>query len=174
MILALSLAVAVVFAAGTFLLLQRDLLRVVVGIIMIANSAVLFLIAAGLRRAAVPVLPIPPGERASDPLVQALAVTALVIGSSVAALLLSLAYRLYTFRGTVDLEDFAEAEARAAEALERDEDRTPDEGRPAESAEEWVPDESGSSPESATASRDSTEGSRDSSEGSPGSGTGPR
>lgn len=167
MILALSLAVAVVFAAGTFLLLQRDLLRVVVGIIMISNSAVLFLIAAGLGRGAVPILPIPPGQQASDPLVQALAVTALVIGSSVAALLLSLAYRLYTFRGTVDLEAFAEAEARAARALEREEDRAPDEDRPAESAEEWVPEEGGASSGSATASPDPPDE-------PPADGTGPR
>ncbi len=136
MILTLSLAVAVIFAAGTFLLLQRDLFRVVVGIILISNSAVLFLIAAGLNRGAVPVLPIPAGEQISDPLVQAMALTALIIGSSVTALLLSLTYRLYTFRGTVDLEDLAEAEALAVEALEREEDRISEEGPLDESAQE--------------------------------------
>ena len=53
---------------------------------------------------------------------QAMALTALVIGSSVAALLLSLAYRLYTSQGSVDLSDVSEAEVRDAEALERGED----------------------------------------------------
>ena len=65
-----ALIVAVVFASGTFLLLQRDLTRVVVGIILVSNSAVLFIISAGLSRGVAPILPLE-GEGASDPLVQA-------------------------------------------------------------------------------------------------------
>ena len=116
-----ALVVAVVFASGTFLLLQRDLTRVVVGIILVSNSAVLFVISAGLTRGAAPILPLE-GEGASDPLVQAMALTALVIGFAVAALLLAMVYRLYTTTGTVDLEEIAEAEMREAEALERADD----------------------------------------------------
>lgn len=116
-----ALVVAVVFASGTFLLLQRDLTRVVVGIILVSNSAVLFIISAGLTRGVAPILPLE-GEGASDPLVQAMALTALVIGFGVAALLLAMVYRLYTTHGTVDLEEIAAAEMREAEALERTDD----------------------------------------------------
>ena len=116
-----ALVVAVVFASGTFLLLQRDLTRVVVGIILVSNSAVLFIISAGLTRGVAPILPLE-GEGASDPLVQAMALTALVIGFGVAALLLAMVYRLYTTHGTVDLEEIAAAEMREAEALERIDD----------------------------------------------------
>jgi len=116
-----ALVIAVVFASGTFLLLQRDLTRVVVGIILVSNSAVLFIISAGLRRGAAPILPLG-DEGASDPLVQAMALTALVIGFGVAALLLAMVYRLYTTHGTVDLEEIAAAEMREAEALERTDD----------------------------------------------------
>ena len=123
MTLAISVAVAAVFGAGVFLVQQRDLFRVVIGLILISNAAILFIIAAGLIRGKVPILPLPEGG-ASDPLVQAMALTALVIGSSVAALLLSLAYRLYTFQGTVDLSDVSEAEVRDAEALEREDPTT--------------------------------------------------
>ncbi len=126
MTLAISVAVAAVFGAGVFLVQQRDLFRVVIGLILISNAAILFIIAAGLIRGKVPILPLPEG-RASDPLVQAMALTALVIGSSVAALLLSLAYRLYTAQSTVDLSDVSEAEVRDAEALERGEDPTTEE-----------------------------------------------
>lgn len=122
MILAVSLVVAVLFGSGAFLVLQRDLLRVVVGMVLISNSAILFIIAAGLTRGAAPILPLAEGESASDPLVQAMALTALVIGSTVAALLLALVYRLYTSQGTVDLTDISEAEMREAEALEREGD----------------------------------------------------
>ena len=116
-----ALVVAVVFASGTFLLLQRDLTRVVVGIVLVSNSAVLFIISAGLTRGVAPILPLE-GEGAADPLVQAMALTALIIGFGVAALLLAMVYRLYTTHGTVDLEEIAAAEMREAEALERAED----------------------------------------------------
>ena len=116
-----ALVVAVVFASGTFLLLQRDLTRVVVGIILVSNSAVLFIISAGLTRGVAPILPLE-GEGAADPLVQAMALTALVIGFGVAALLLAMVYRLYTTHGTVDLEEIAAAEMREAEALESTDD----------------------------------------------------
>jgi multicomponent Na+:H+ antiporter subunit C len=116
-----ALVVAVVFASGTYLLLQRDLTRVVVGIILVSNSAVLFIISAGISRGAAPILPLE-GEGASDPLVQAMALTALVIGFGVAALLLAMVYRLYTTHHTVDLEEIAAAEVREAEALDRADD----------------------------------------------------
>lgn len=69
-----------------------------------------------------PIHPLPEGESVSDPLVQAMALTALIIGFAVAALLLAMVYRLYTSHRTVDLEEIAAAEMRDAEALERAED----------------------------------------------------
>ncbi len=124
MILYSALVFAAVFASGTFLLLQRDLTRVVVGIILISNSAVLFIISAGLTRGAVPIYPLGEAgtEFISDPLVQAMALTALVIGFGVAALLLAMVYRLYTSHRTVDAEEIADAEMRQAEALDRTDD----------------------------------------------------
>ena len=118
MILYSALVFAVVFASGTFLLLQRDLTRVVVGIILISNSAVFFIISAGLTRGVAPIHPLEGGS-ASDPLVQAMALTALVIGFGVAALLLAMVYRLYVTHRTVDAEEVADHETRQAEALER-------------------------------------------------------
>lgn len=120
MIFAISLVVALVFGAGAFLILQRDLFRVVIGIVLISNAANLFIIAAGLSRGVPPIHPLPDGAPVSDPLVQAMALTAIVISFSVAVLLLSLVYRLYTSHKTVDLEDISRMELREAEALERD------------------------------------------------------
>ncbi|ABG04758.1 NADH-ubiquinone oxidoreductase, chain 4L [Rubrobacter xylanophilus DSM 9941] len=118
MILYSALVFATIFASGTFLLLQRDLLRVVVGIVLVSNSAVFFIISAGLTRGAAPVYPLESGP-VSDPLVQAMALTALVIGFGVAGLLLAMVYRLYVSHGTVDGEEIAGHEMRQAEALER-------------------------------------------------------
>ena len=122
MILFSALVVAVVFASGTFLLLQRDLLRTVVGIILVSNSATLFVISAGLTRGAAPLYPLPQNGNVSDPLVQGMALTALIIGFGVAALLLAMVYRLYTSHGTVDAEEVSAREMREAEALEQADD----------------------------------------------------
>lgn len=122
MILYAAIVISIVFASGTFLLLQRDATRVVVGIILVSNSAVLFIIAAGLTRGVPPIYPLEAPASVSDPLVQAMALTALVIGFGVAALLLSMVYRLYTSHRTVDLEEIAEAEMLQAEALEQADD----------------------------------------------------
>ena len=119
MILYSALVFAAVFASGTFLLLQRDLTRVVVGIILVSNSAVLFIISAGLTRGAPPIHPLEGAGSVSDPLVQAMALTALVIGFGTAALLLAMVYRLYVSHRTVDAEEIADHEMRQAEALER-------------------------------------------------------
>jgi multicomponent Na+:H+ antiporter subunit C len=101
--------------------LQRNLIRMVIGEHMISNSAILFLIATGLSRGRLPIYPLPEADPVSDPLVQAMGLTALVISSSVTALLLSLVYRLYVSHRTVDIEVISEAEVREAEALEHGE-----------------------------------------------------
>jgi multicomponent Na+:H+ antiporter subunit C len=120
LILFAALVVSVLFASGTFLLLQRDLLRVVVGIILVSNSATLFIVASGLTRGEPPIYPLP--RDVGDPLVQAMALTALVIGFGVAALLLAMVYRLYVSHDSVDLEEIAEIEVRQAESLELSDD----------------------------------------------------
>ena len=102
--------------------------------ILISNASILFIIAAGLSRGRPPIYPIPDGVDVSDPLVQAMALTALVISSSVTALLLSLVYRLYVSHNSVDLEVISEIEVREAEALER--------GEPPESADPTREDDS--------------------------------
>lgn len=121
-----ALVVAVVFGAGTYLLLQRDLTRIVVGIILISNSAALFIVASGLLRGEAPIYPLQEegltGAGVADPLVQAMALTALIIGFAVAALILAIVYRLYASEGTMDLEEIAESEFRQAEALDRSDD----------------------------------------------------
>lgn len=118
MTFAISLTVAILFGTGSYLMLQRNLVRVVVGIVLISNAANLFIIASGLTVGVPPVLPLE--STASDPLVQAMVLTAIVISSSITALLLALVYRLYRAHGSVDIEDLSKAEISAAEALEEE------------------------------------------------------
>ncbi len=118
MIVLFALVVAILFGTGAYLMLKRDLIRVVAGIILISNAVILFIIAAGLTRGRAPIYPLPEGEPISDPLVQAMALTAIVISFGITALLLSLVYRVYTTRETVDKEDLSLAEAEDERQLE--------------------------------------------------------
>src|SRR5919112_765584 len=77
------------------------------------------IIAAGLTRGVAPIHPLEGAGSVSDPLVQAMALTALVIGFGTASLLLAMVYRLYVSHRTVDAEEIADYEMRQAEALER-------------------------------------------------------
>lgn len=120
MILLFSGVVAVLFGTGAFLMLKADLFRVVVGMVMISNAAILALIGSGLSRGAAPIHPLPDG-RLSDPLVQAMALTAIVIGFAVTALLLAIAYRVYTSHESVDLDELSREEVRRERELEREE-----------------------------------------------------
>lgn len=117
----LAAVIAVLFGSGVFLMLKTDLLRVVVGMVLISHAANLTLMSSGLGRGRAPIYPLPAGETISDPLVQALTLTAIVIGFAVTALLLGLAYRVYTSQFDADFERFAEEEARLEEELEREE-----------------------------------------------------
>lgn len=115
MILLLSLGVAVLFGAGCYLLLKEDLLRVIVGMVLIGNAANLFIMAAGLTRGDAPIYPLPALGEISDPLVQAMTLTAIVISFGVSALLLAMTYRVYVAHLSVDLRRLAEAEQEEAE-----------------------------------------------------------
>lgn len=106
----LSIVVAILFAVGTFLLLKRDLVRVIIGMALISNATILFIVAAGLTRGSAPILPIQEGTQASDPLVQALALTAIVINFGVTVLLLVLIYQVWVTHRSVDQEVLRQAE----------------------------------------------------------------
>ena len=121
MILLLAGAIGVLFGTGAYLLLKPDLFRIVVGIVLVANAANLTLMASGLGRDRSPILPVTEGEQISDPLVQAMTITAVVIGFGVTALMLCLAYRVYASSRTVDLDELSHAEARHEQELEREE-----------------------------------------------------
>lgn len=104
--LLLSLATGVVFATGTYLLLRRNLVKMVIGLGLLSNGANLVLFtAAGLSPGIPPLIPqgataLPDG--AADPLPQALVLTAIVITFAVQAFTLALVYRTYQATGTED------------------------------------------------------------------------
>ena len=118
MSLVFALAAAALFGTGAYLVLNRDLVRVVLGIVIISQAAVLTLIASGLSRGQAPIDP-DSGRPISDPLSQAMALTAIVIGLAVTALLLALVLRVVDAYRVRDLHDVSEEEAEHEARLER-------------------------------------------------------
>ncbi|REE97748.1 Na(+)/H(+) antiporter subunit C [Thermomonospora umbrina] len=126
MSLVLLVVAGMLFAIGFHLLLQRSLVRVVVGFALLGHAANLALLLAGGPSGRPPLLggkdPPGPGEM-TDPLPQAMALTAIVITFGVTAFLLALAYRSWLFLGEDEVRDDLEDRRTEAEGgrEERDE-----------------------------------------------------
>ena len=143
MILLFSIGIAFLFGTGAYLMLKRDLIRLIAGVVLIGNAANLFIMASGLRRGATPILPL--DDTPSDPLVQAMVLTAIVISFAVGALALALVYRVYGSHYSVDLQRISAAEEAQSEreeastaALENDVDDDTDGARERTSHDEVV------------------------------------
>ncbi len=102
--LTLSVLVAVLVAAGVHLLLQRELIRVVLGFVLLGHGANLVLLVSGGPAGEVPEAGMSASEVA-DPLPQAMALTAIVITFAVTALLLALTHRHDVLLGGDDTAD---------------------------------------------------------------------
>ena len=118
MSLVFAMAAAALFGTGAYLVLHRDLVRVVLGIVIISQASVLTLIASGLVRGQAPIDP-QPGTPVTDPLSEAMALTAIVIGLAVTALLLTLVLRVVDAYRVRDLDEVSEEEADEEARLER-------------------------------------------------------
>jgi multicomponent Na+:H+ antiporter subunit C len=104
MTLVLAAVAAALFGVGTYLLLQRTLSRIIIGLGLLTHGANVLLITAG-RRGIPPIVGV--GDEASfaDPLPQALALTAIVISFGVTSFLLALAYRSWLLTRDDEVQD---------------------------------------------------------------------
>ena len=107
--LLLALALGALFSVGTFLILRRDVVHVVWGVAIVGQAANAYLVTMGGFGGLAPV-----GGGATDPAVQALVLTAIVIGFGTTAFALVLTYRLYEEHGTIDLDGIAGSEGDGA------------------------------------------------------------
>lgn len=109
----LAVVVGAVYAAGIYLILRRNLVRVALGLVLLGHAAnLLIFVSAGLRRGGPPIVSADgraPGPGAADPLPQALVLTAIVIGFAVLAFVLALAHRATRELGTDDVDEMEAA-----------------------------------------------------------------
>lgn len=101
----MALVVGTLFAAGTYMLLRPNLIRVVMGFGLWSNAANLLLMTCGgwSPEAAAPFVA-GTADAYMDPLPPDIVLTAIVISFAVGALLLVVCYRVYRDHGTDDPE----------------------------------------------------------------------
>lgn len=122
----LVLAVGVLFATGVTLLLERSLTQVLLGVILISNGVNLLILTGG-RSGGAPIVGVTADVRMSDPLPQAMVLTAIVITLGVTAFLLAMAYRSRQLIGNDEVRDDLE-DRRIMQRAEQDESIGFDEG----------------------------------------------
>ncbi len=106
--LTLILVAAVLISCGVYLMLERSLTRVLVGVLLAGNGVnILFLVASGSAKGA-PIIGLNGPDEISDPLPQAMVLTAIVITLGVATFLLTLAYRSFQLEGHDEVRDDVE------------------------------------------------------------------
>lgn len=118
----LALLVGILVATAVYLMLDRNVLKFVFGLVLLSNAANLIIFVAGRLNRAEPPL-VPKGlEMAPEPLAnalpQALILTAIVIGFGLLAFALSLVFRGYQDLGTLDSDamHYAEPDQPAGDA----------------------------------------------------------
>lgn len=100
----LSLVVGLLYALALYMILQKGLVRVIIGVILLGHASNLFLfVISRLTRGNPPI--VPEGmdtvlEPFADPLPQALILTAIVIGFGIQAFGIVLLQRVYKVTGT--------------------------------------------------------------------------
>jgi len=128
-----ALLIGVLAGTGTYLVMHRTLTRIILGLGLLGNAINLLILTSGDGPGVAPII----GQDGdfTDPVPQALVLTAIVIGFGVTSFLLAMAYRAWTIDGTDEVEDdIADrriAESEASPQSDRSEaDAIPDRGDP--------------------------------------------
>ena len=115
MTLAYAAAIAIVAGAGIYMILAQNLVRIILGVALLAASANILIFLSGRLGSVSPPI-IPQGaetlaQTAANPLPQALVLTAIVIGFALTAFAVALAVKAHRSLGTLDSEAMTDAEA---------------------------------------------------------------
>jgi len=98
-----ALLIAVLAGTGTYLVMHRTLTRIILGLGLLGNAVNLLILTSGDGPGVAPII----GQEGefTDPVPQALVLTAIVIGFGVISFLLAIAYRAWTIDGDDNVED---------------------------------------------------------------------
>ena len=107
----LALTIGGLFASGIYLMLSRNLIRVLLGFLLAGHAINLLLLVSGVGGVP-PIVGEPSnGEAVADPIPQALILTSIVISLAVSTFLLAMAYRNYQVTREPEVaDDLADSE----------------------------------------------------------------
>ena len=117
MSLLMAFTAAMLFGIGTYLLLQRKLSRLIIGLGLIGHGANVVFVTAS-RRGRPPLIGTGDPADFADPLPQSLVLTAIVISFGVSALLLALAYRSWLLTRDDEVQDDVEDRSVGQDSLD--------------------------------------------------------
>ncbi len=100
----LALVIGLMFGVAVYAIRHGNTIRMVIGLGILSNAANLLLIAVGFPGDVAPIIGL--AGRPADPLVQALILTAIVIGFGVTAFALVLSYTLIREEGSTEADDY--------------------------------------------------------------------
>ncbi|MEI5674910.1 MULTISPECIES: Na(+)/H(+) antiporter subunit C [unclassified Nocardioides] len=106
--LTLILISAALLGCGVYLLLERSLSRVLVGLVLMGNGVSIAFLVAGGPAGSPPIVGEGGGEPMADPLPQAMVLTAIVITLATVSFVLAMAYRSWQLNGHDDVQDDVE------------------------------------------------------------------
>ena len=116
----MAFAAAMLFATGTYLLLQRRLSRIIIGIGLIGHGSNLLLMTSSSGRGVPPIIGSADPADFADPMPQALALTSIVITFGVTAFLFALGYRSWRITKDDIVEDDVEDRFIARRRIDRE------------------------------------------------------
>ena len=103
---AIYLTIVTLFCLGLYTILTRkNLIKIIIGIDIMESALILLLIASGYKEGGQAPILNDNYQIIVDPIPQALALTAIVIGASITALMLFLAVKLHKQYGTLNVEE---------------------------------------------------------------------
>ncbi len=108
----LAILIGFLFSVSIYLLLRRSIVKLVLGLLFLSYATSLLLFVTGGLTVGKPAFVESQTQIASkvvsDPLPQALILTAIVIGFGVAAFAMVLIYRFHRETGTIDMDELSE------------------------------------------------------------------
>jgi multicomponent Na+:H+ antiporter subunit C len=103
--LALVIVVGALVGCGVYLVLERSLTRIAIGLILVGNGVNLMFIMVGGPPGGAPIVGLTPEAEMSDPLPQAMVLTGIVITLALNAFLVSIAYRSWQLNEHDEVQD---------------------------------------------------------------------
>lgn len=109
----LAILVGILYTAGVYMMLRRSILKFIIGLIFLSNATnLLVFISSGISAGNPAFVDDTTNsiDKFSDPLPQALVLTAIVIGFGVVVYTIALKYKFFETTGTDDLDQLKQTE----------------------------------------------------------------